>query len=91
MLELFERRPSKDEDVDEINKLRQDLNGKETLLKRAEEAMDYYKNILINNEESYNKYFGNAPKIGTIDPLKKATPQQDERKNNKVLYYLTLI
>jgi len=85
MLELFESRPSKDEDVDEINKLRDDLNGKDTLLKRAEEAMDYYKNILINNEESYNKYFGNNPKIGNIDPLKNKKEIDDKKNGTKVL------
>ena len=47
--------------------------------------MDYYKNILINNEESYNKYFGNAPKIGTIDPLKKEGKDQRNKSEVKVL------
>ena len=72
MVDLFESRPSKDEDLEEIQRLREEINAKDLILRRAQENIDFYKNTLINNEESYNGYFGNNPKVGVINPLQKS-------------------
>ena len=62
-MDIFVDRPSKEEDIELINKLKEDVISKDQNLKKAEENMEYYKNLLINSEETYNKYFGNNPKV----------------------------
>jgi hypothetical protein len=69
--------------MDLIFKLREELILKDRKLKEAEENMEVFKNELINREELYNKYFGNNPKVGFLNPLKaKETNPPDVR--NKV-------
>ena len=86
--DLFEKRPPREKDMDLIFKLREDLIGKDKKLKEAEENMEVFKNELINREELYNKYFGNNPKTGFLNPLKsKETNKDSNPVSQKVLYY----
>jgi len=85
-MDIFVDRPSKEEDLELINKLKEENILKDTSLKRAEENMEYYKNLLINSEETYNKYFGNNPKVGgnpNANPTKK--PELNKHTSIKVI------
>jgi hypothetical protein len=68
--EKFDTRPSREDDMTFINQLQEEIINKERQLKEAEENMEKFRNMLINNEENYNKYFGANHKIGYINPLK---------------------
>jgi hypothetical protein len=56
--------------MDLIFKLREECILKDKKLREAEDNMEIFKNELINREELYNKYFGNNPKVGFLNPLK---------------------
>lgn len=66
----FDKRPSRDEDLSFITQLQEEIQTKDRQLREAEENMDVFRNMLINNEENYNKYFGANHKVGYINPLK---------------------
>lgn len=91
MKDLFEKRPSKEEDMELIFKLREEIMTKEKLLRAADENMEYYRNELLNREELYNKYFGtNNPKVGFINPIKNkenTTNNQNGNIGQKVRIY----
>jgi hypothetical protein len=66
--------------MDKIFKLRDDLLITRQKLTEAEESMEVFKNELINREELYNKYFGNNPKVGFLNPLKAKETQDSKNK-----------
>lgn len=82
--DLFEKRPPREEDMEMIFKLREELMTKDKLLKGAEENMEYFRNELINREELYNKYFGTNPKVGYINPLKAKESDKNANGTSKV-------
>jgi len=82
-MDIFVDRPSKEEDLEMINKLKEENILKDRSLKKAEEDMEYYRNILINSEETYNKYFGNNPKVAGGGPGAKNKEGKDEKDFNK--------
>ena len=69
LVEIFEKRPSKDEDLELIAKLKEELRLKANQMSGFEEDMEFYKNQLINMDETYTKYFGNTHKVGNLNPL----------------------
>jgi len=66
----FEKRPPREQDLEVIMRLQEELVAKEKICKEAEENMEKFKNMLLNNEENYNKYFNSNPKTGSINLLK---------------------
>ena len=83
--DLFEKRPSKEEDMELIFKLREELLSKEKLLRAADENMEYYRNELLNREELYNKYFGKEnPKVGFINPIKNKENAANNQNGNNI-------
>jgi hypothetical protein len=62
----FEKRPPREQDLELITRLQEELQIKEKYCKEAEENMEKFKNMLINNEENYNKYFNSNPKTGSV-------------------------
>jgi len=67
--ELYDKRPSKAEDIDLIKQLQEQYKEKEAQLKKAAEDMKFYKLELINREDNYNKVFGNKPVVGFYNSL----------------------
>ncbi len=66
----FEKRPPRDQDLELITRLQEELFIKEKLCKEAEENMEKFRNMLLNNEENYNKYFNSNPKTGSVNLIK---------------------
>jgi len=64
-------RPSRPEDLDLIQKLKIDNEGKTEELKKALENLKVFKLELFNREENYNKMFNAQPLIGVMNPLDK--------------------
>ena len=65
----FEGRPSRPDDIELINNLQKELNGKNEELQLAEERMKFFRQELINREDNYNKIFNANPIVGTMNPL----------------------
>jgi len=66
--ELYDNRPSREEDIELMAKLRADLEEKEAALKK----MQFYKLELVNRENNFNKVFGSAPQVGIMNPVATA-------------------
>ena len=77
------RRPSRDEDLEEINRLNEEIEKKEKELKESTVLLEQFRNELINREETYNGYFDRKPKVGFIDPIKEK--KEKEKKKLKAL------
>ena len=73
------QRPSRDEDLDEINRLNLEIEKKERELKESNVLLEQFRNELINREETYNGYFDRKPKIGFVDPI-KVKKENDKKK-----------
>ena len=73
------QRPSRDEDLDEINRLNLEIEKKERELKESTVLLEQFRNELINREETYNGYFDRKPKIGFVDPI-KVKKENDKKK-----------
>ena len=71
--QLFDDRPSKEEDLRLIQKLQQLLEQREEELKRAWQELKFFKLELINRENNYNKMFNANPNIGILDPFEAKT------------------
>ena len=71
--QLFDDRPSKEEDMRLIQKLQQLLEQREEELKRAWQELKFFKLELINRENNYNKMFNANPNIGILDPFEAKT------------------
>ncbi len=79
----FEKRPPRDQDIELITKLQEELMIKERQCKEAEENMERFRNMLINNEENYNKYFNSNPKTGNLNLVKPKEPGQGKKDSVK--------
>lgn len=71
LTERFESRESREEDLAEIERLKQESAGKDELLNDTMEKMKRLQIELLNREESYNKNFAN----GGSAPTKKTSGQ----------------
>jgi len=71
--QLFDDRPSKEEDLRLIQKLQQLLEQREEDLKRAWEELKFFKLELRNRENNYNKMFNANPNVGILDPFEAKT------------------
>ncbi len=67
--ELYDTRPSRNEDLELIRTLQEQCSEKDNQLKKAAEDMKFYKLELMNREDSYNKVFGSKPVVGIYNPL----------------------
>ena len=66
---LFEDRPSRPEDLETIKLLKYELGVKSDELKKAHEAMKFFKLELVNRENNFNKVFNANPNVGVLNPL----------------------
>jgi len=69
--QLYDNRPSRNEDVELIRELTEQCKENEARLRKAAEDMKFYKLELQNREENYNKVFGSKPVIGFYNPLQE--------------------
>ena len=77
------KRPSRDEDLDEISRLNEELEKKDKELKENLVLLEQFRNELINREETYNGYFDRKPKVGYVDPLK--IKKENDKKHLKAI------
>ena len=77
------KRPSRDEDLDEISRLNEEIEKKEKELKESTLLLEQFRNELINREETYNGYFDRKPKVGYVDPLK--IKKENDKKHLKAI------
>lgn len=77
------KRPSRDEDLDEISRLNEEIEKKEKELKESTVLLEQFRNELINREETYNGYFDRKPKVGYVDPLK--IKKENDKKHLKAI------
>ena len=77
------KRPSRDEDLDEITRLNEEIEKKDKELKENLLLVDQFRNELLNREETYNGYFDRKPKVGFVDPLK--VKKENDKKHLKSL------
>jgi len=78
--DLYDNRPSREEDLVRMMELEADVADKDATIKRLIEEMKFYKLELHNRENNYNKVFGAQPSVGIMNPLaankaSKAGPQ----------------
>ena len=83
------KRPSKDEDIEMINKLKDEINMLEKKMADSDSLIEQFRNELINREETYNGYFGRKPEVGVMNPLKgkevfRKTNTQLSNPNNPI-------
>jgi len=80
--ELYDSRPSREEDVQRISLLETDLAEKLAIVKKLTDEMQFYKLELVNREQNYNKVFGAAPTVGVMNPVtqKKTSSSSDPPK-----------
>ena len=71
--QLFDDRPSREEDLRMIQKLQQLLETREEQLKKAWQELKFFKLEMINRQNSFNKLFNANPNIGVLDPLEAKT------------------
>jgi hypothetical protein len=67
--ELYDSRPSRDEDLERIRVLEVDVQEKDVQIKKLIEDMQFYKLELVNREQNYNKVFGATPNVGVMNPV----------------------
>jgi len=67
--ELYDNRPSREEDLERIASLEEIVRDKEAVVKRLMEEMQFYKLELHNREQNYNKVFGAQPTVGILNPV----------------------
>lgn len=82
----FDKRPPRDQDLELITRLQEELVIKEKLCREAEENMEKFRNMLLNNEENYNKYFNSNPKMGSLNLLKDKELGGKGSKQEKVSF-----
>jgi hypothetical protein len=68
--EYLIKRPSKDEDIEMINKLKDEIKMLEKRMADSDGLIEQFRNELLNREETYNGYFGRKPEVGYVNPLK---------------------
>jgi len=69
IMEAFEMRPSRPEDLELIQRLQEDNIIKTEDLRKAIEDLKVYKLELVNREDNYNKMFNSQPMVGVVNPL----------------------
>jgi len=62
----FDERPSRNQEITEIEKLTSSLHIITQRLQNATKEIREYRNILIKQEGEYNTRFGNGPKVGVL-------------------------
>ncbi len=67
--EAFQTRPSRPEDLELIEKLKEDNTLKTEELRQAIENLKLFKLELLNREDNYNKMFNGAPNVGVFNVL----------------------
>lgn len=94
--ETFDKRPSREEDLENIGNLMEELKRNERLIKNFEGKVEFYKNELDIREENYNNKFNYKPNVGYYDPLKgnnqmtgnlnniKRRPSEKKTSTNKI-------
>ena len=83
------KRPSKDEDIETINRLKEEITMLEKKMADSDSLIEQFRNELLNREETYNGYFGRKPEVGFMNPLKgkevfRKTNSQMGNQNNLV-------
>ncbi|KAL8271824.1 hypothetical protein Esti_004214 [Eimeria stiedai] len=69
----FEKRPSREEDLDTIVKLTKALEETKATLLQREEVIRRLKFEFLSQDRAYTKVFGSNPTIGVIDPLESSS------------------
>ncbi len=52
-----------------INQLKKVIAEKDEEIRKAQEALKWFKLELVNREGNYNKLFNAAPNVGVMNPL----------------------
>ena len=68
---MYENRPSRPEDIEQIRGLERDVRDRENAFTQLRDEMQFYKLELANREQNYNKVFGASPNIGVLNPVRK--------------------
>eukprot|EP00434_Breviolum_minutum_P007806 symbB.v1.2.006891.t1/scaffold413.1/size265838/15 len=68
---LYNSRPSREEDLQLIAQLETDVQAKSAQITKLLDDMQFYKLELVNREQNYNKVFGAEPTIGIMNPIAK--------------------
>lgn len=71
---LYNSRPSREEDLQLIAHLETDVQAKSAHIKKLLDDMQFYKLELVNREQNYNKVFGAAPTVGIMNPIAAKKP-----------------
>jgi membrane-associated HD superfamily phosphohydrolase len=86
----YRNRESRQEDVEEINRLRTEMIEKDELVTKTREEMLYFKREMLNREESYNQKFNAKPNVGVMQVLKSkdVPPASGKPASNKPTHVL---
>ena len=76
-------RPSKDEDIEMINKLKEEIKNLEKKMSDSDSLIEQFRNELLNREETYNGYFDRKPKVGFVNPIKDKAKLSIIKKNSQ--------
>jgi len=76
----YEHRESRPEDVEFISELKYKVQKTENKLHKTLDEMKFFKNELVNREDSYNKMFSASPNVGVMQVIKK---EDTKRKSSK--------
>ena len=79
----YRHRPSREDDIELIRQLQEEIMIMEQQLARAVEDMKIYKLELQNREEVYNRTFGRQPSVGLVNPFDQANKKQAASKGGK--------
>ncbi|CAE7784229.1 FAM184A [Symbiodinium pilosum] len=83
--ELYESRPSREEDLQLIAHLEKDLDERSAQVKKLLDDMQFYKLELVNREQNYNKVFGAAPTVGIMNPIAAKKPANGGQPQMRVV------
>jgi hypothetical protein len=72
----YDARESRQEDLDMIQRLQEEMVEKDRLVAQTREEMLYFKREMLNREESYNKKFNAAPNVGVMQVIKPKEPEK---------------
>lgn len=67
--ELYNNRPSRDEDVQHIHDLQETVLQQDIYCQKLQEEKKKYKLELVNREENFNKMFNSSPNVGFLNPI----------------------
>ena len=82
--DIFDKRPSREEDLENISNLMDNLKRNEKTIKNFEGKLEFYKNELEIREENYNNKFNYKPNVGYYDPLKGKEQFYTNSLNRKI-------